>query len=103
MLCKKVYICMYTRFSSRCYNLLIPLRLVKRSGEKDYVHIQTTDSGCFVWTIGNTGGKQVLNDGASCSWGNMVHEFMHKLGITLTNFTVIQRLSKYAKITKLLF
>lgn len=56
------------------------VRLVKRSSEKDYVHIQTTDSGCFVWTIGNTGGKQVLNDGASCSWGNMVHEFMHKLG-----------------------
>ena len=65
------------------FNPLTTIRLVERSGEQDYVHIQTTDSGCYVWTIGNTGGKQVLNHFTRCSWGNMVHEFMHKLGITL--------------------
>ena len=69
------------RFGILSLNPLSTIRLIEHSGEQDYVHIQTTEPGCYVTMVGNTGGKQLLNIADGCSWGNLVHEFMHKLGI----------------------
>ena len=74
-------LCIYYVSVFSSLNMPSTIRLIEHSGEQDYVHIQTTNPGCYVTTVGNTGGQQLLNIEINCSWGNLVHEFMHKLGI----------------------
>ena len=59
-------------------------RLVRRSNQKNYIHINpwpARDSTCNS-PLGMIGGKQTINFGEKCSWGNLAHEFMHSLGTT---------------------
>lgn len=58
------------------------IRLVKRTTERNYIHINpfpARESTCNS-ALGMTGGKQTINFGVKCSWGNLAHEFMHALG-----------------------
>ena len=56
--------------------------MVKRSNEKNYVHLDTTLRGHRCSSpLGMIGrGKQTINFGEDCTWGNLAHEFMHSLG-----------------------
>ena len=56
--------------------------MVKRTNEENYVHINTHADPCTSW-LGMQGGKQEIEFGALCSWGNLAHEFMHALGSNL--------------------
>jgi len=57
------------------------IRLVPRSKEKNYVHIDSTPSGHRCSSpLGMSGGKQTIKFGEACTWGNLAHEFMHSLG-----------------------
>jgi len=57
------------------------LRLIPHTDEKNYVHINpNTGEGTCNSPLGMTGGKQTINFGEKCSWGNLAHEFMHSLG-----------------------
>ena len=58
------------------------LRFVKRkSSHKDYIHFQSTDSGCYSY-VGRKGGKQVINlQKPECvAHGKVLHEIGHAIG-----------------------
>ena len=54
-------------------------RIVPRTNEKAYVHIDASADGCYS-SLGRTGRKQEIGFAPKCSWGNLAHEFMHALG-----------------------
>jgi hypothetical protein len=59
------------------------IKFVPRTTQKDYVHIQSTDSGCYSDSVGVLGGKQLLNlqeDGCSMV-GTIAHELGHNIGL----------------------
>lgn len=54
----------------------------RRSAERDYIIIQSTQSGCWS-SVGRIGGQQVVNlQSPSCTTliGTIIHEFMHTVG-----------------------
>lgn len=53
----------------------------ERTHESNYVHFQSTDSGCWSY-VGMSGGKQSLNyQNPGCTrFGTVQHEMLHALG-----------------------
>jgi hypothetical protein len=56
-----------------------PIRLVKRTREKDYVSFQA-GGGCSS-RVGRVGGKQPILLGPGCGIGSTIHEIGHTLGL----------------------
>ncbi len=56
-----------------------PIRLIKRTNEKDYVSFQR-GNGCSS-RVGRVGGKQPILLGPSCGIGSAIHEIGHTLGL----------------------
>lgn len=58
------------------------VRFKPRMGEKDYISIESSQSGCWS-SVGRIGGKQEVNlqmPGCTTKVGTIVHELMHALG-----------------------
>lgn len=57
------------------------LKFNERTTESEYIHFQTTESGCYSY-VGMVGGRQVINyQYPGCqSFGTVQHEILHALG-----------------------
>lgn len=58
------------------------IRFVPHMGERDYISIESSSSGCWS-SVGRVGGKQEVNlqmPGCTTKVGTIVHELMHALG-----------------------
>nr|XP_019534797.2 zinc metalloproteinase nas-4-like isoform X3 [Aedes albopictus] len=58
------------------------IKFVPRMGERDYISIESSNSGCWS-SVGRVGGKQEVNlqmPGCTTKVGTIVHELMHALG-----------------------
>lgn len=59
------------------------IKFVRRTNQQDYIHIQSTNSGCYSDFVGHLGSEQVLNlQEYGCSKvGTIVHELGHHMGL----------------------
>ncbi|KAG5672808.1 hypothetical protein PVAND_002900 [Polypedilum vanderplanki] len=58
------------------------IRFVPRTNEKDYVSVESSNTGCWS-SVGRVGGKQIVNlqsGGCTQKVGTILHEFLHALG-----------------------
>src|SRR5262249_51205266 len=57
------------------------LEFVERTTESNYIYFVPESSGCWVDSVGNTGGVVEVHLGTNCSTGSTIHEILHTLGM----------------------
>ena len=59
------------------------IKFALRTDQSDYIHIQSTDSGCYSDFIGHRGEKQILNlqENGCTHPGTIAHELGHNIGL----------------------